>query len=81
MQTSVEAETAVKELDVQNSPIAAARLVRNWNARCPDMFAGVDRSRLISFLAEVHQRGGVNALVQETGLYRAAVIYFLRCAP
>lgn len=63
-----------------NSNLIAARLVRTWKARCPDMFQDVNTKALISYLATVHQVGGVKALTEETGLKQKAVISFLQTA-
>lgn len=63
-----------------NSHAAAALFVRNWYARCPEMFDGVNCHALISHLAKVHAAGGVVGLTNETGLKRLAVIQFLSTA-
>ena len=73
--------SVTEELDMRNSNISAARLVRNMKARWTDEFNGVNVPALISHLAKVHAAGGVKALSEATGLKPQTVITLLRQAP
>jgi len=51
-----------------NPNIAAARLVLNWAARSPELFAGVNTRALIAHLAAIYEKGEWTAVAQATGL-------------
>lgn len=69
----------IPELNGMNHALAGSKVVMGWRAAEPDQFRGVDTSRLVAHVANIHERGGVRAVAAETGLRFLSVIHFLRC--
>lgn len=59
-----------RKLVEDSKALAMSKLVRNWYALDPPIFEGVDMTALTTHLTRIFVAGGMDALIEETGLGR-----------